>query len=161
MSCCHVMSSYHAVMSCCHIMSSYHVMLSFCHVVMLCCYVAMLCHVMLCHVLMHYVFKKSCPVIIPCGHVLVSSSGVDSSWGIREFSKSIAETNPGWPNIFKTLSLLWGWLPTGRRLRGRTRPRDALYLDPPDPPGPMPCHVMPRCHIMAPFHDEMTWRSDM
>jgi hypothetical protein len=170
MSCRHIMPSCHVVI-CCHIMSCCHVAMLSCCYVMLSCYVVMLCHVMLCHVLMHYVFKKSCPVIIPCGHVLVSSSGVHSSWGIREFSKSIAETNPGWPNsrwgwpstewiylfISKTLSLLWGWLPTGRRFMGRTRPRDVLYFGPTRPPSSYALS----CYATLSHHGTISWWNDM
>jgi hypothetical protein len=93
--------------------------------------------------------------------------------GIQGSSKRIAETNHGWPNsrwglpstewiylfIFKTLSLPWGWLPTGRRLRGRTRPGYALYY------GSLPTlqllcpdHVMPNRHLVVMSYHHVKWR---
>jgi hypothetical protein len=66
----------------------------------------------------------------------------------------------GWPStewiylfISKTLSLLWSWLPTGRRLRGRTRSRDPLYYGP-------PLHICPgqwSCYATSSYHGTMSW----
>jgi hypothetical protein len=93
--------------------------------------------------------------------------------GIQGSSKSIAGTNPGWPNIrwglpstewiclfiFNTLSLLWEWLPTGRRLRGRTRLRDSLYYGPPRLPSSYALVML--CQIVIPWHHVMMkWHND-
>jgi hypothetical protein len=102
-------------------------------------------------------------------HVQGCTAQVMGDKGFRGSSKGIAETNPAWPYsrwglpltewiylfIFKTLSLPWGWQSTGRRLRGRTRPGDALYYGPPRPPSSYAlvmslssgCHVISSCQV--------------
>jgi hypothetical protein len=156
---CHVVIlSYHTIMSCRHVITS-------CHVVMLCCHVVSCLNVLCFQVIMSG--------IIPCGHVMVSSSGVHRSWGIRGpvkvlLKQTLADLTAAGDGhlqsefhlfIFKTLNLLWGWLPTGRRLRGRTRPRDPLYYGPPRPPCSyalvMLCNIVISWHhVMMTCHDD-------